>query len=120
MEKSCEVLRRGDAAGFGALMNLSHQSCGTDYEISTPELNTLTAVMNGSGALGARLTGAGFGGCAVALVRDDAIPKCVDNICELYYNDYMGTTHPELVENRDIRNDIFSVKPSEGARITAL
>ena len=120
VEKSCEVLRRGDAAGFGALMNLSHKSCSEDYEISTPELNTLTEIMCESGALGARLTGAGFGGCAVALVRDEVLGKCVDKICELYYNDYMGTMHPELLENRDIRKDIFAVKPSEGARINAL
>ncbi|MFC1538267.1 galactokinase [Candidatus Latescibacterota bacterium] len=120
VERSCEALRQSDAAGFGALMNLSHQSCNKNYEISTPELNTLVSIMSESGALGARLTGAGFGGCAVALVRDDMIQNSMDKIRELYYNTYLGKKHPELVENSEIRNDIFVVKPSNGAQVTAL
>ncbi len=79
-----------------------------------------TAIMNESGALGARLTGAGFGGCAVALVSDDMIQKYMDNVRELYYNGYMKANRPECPECADIDCSLFAVKPSRGAQITAL
>ena len=50
-------------------MNASHESCRDDYGISCPELEELVALARRSGALGARLTGAGFGGCTVNLLR---------------------------------------------------
>ena len=102
-------------------MNASHQSCDRDYEISTPELNTLVSIMSESGALGARLTGAGFGGCAIALVRDDDIQKIIDAIHELYYTTYIGEKHPNLLENLDAEDkNILTVKPAQGAEVTAL
>lgn len=63
------ALRSADADSFGRLMNESHESLRTDYDVSTPELDRLVSLAVGCGALGARLTGAGFGGCIVALVR---------------------------------------------------
>jgi galactokinase len=62
------ALRRSDFAAFGQLMYASHRSLRDDYEVSTPELDAFVARAEQSGALGARLTGAGFGGCAIALV----------------------------------------------------
>ncbi len=62
------ALERGDAAGFGRLMLASHRSLRDDFEVSTPELDRLVELSRGAGALGARLTGAGFGGAIVALV----------------------------------------------------
>ncbi|MFO7958681.1 MAG: galactokinase [Candidatus Brocadiia bacterium] len=62
-------LEQGAVVEFGRLMDESHVSCAEDYEISCPELDELTALMREAGALGARLTGAGFGGFAVALVH---------------------------------------------------
>jgi galactokinase len=53
---------------FGRLMYASHASLRDDYEVSTPELDAFVEVANDTGALGARLTGAGFGGCAIALI----------------------------------------------------
>jgi galactokinase len=121
VEKSCNILKQNDAAGFGKLMNASHVSCDRDYEISTPELTMLVSIMSEGGALGARLTGAGFGGCAIALTSDDNIQKIMDTIHELYYNKFIGEKHPELLENSDIKdNKMFAVKPAQGACVTIL
>jgi len=61
------AMERGDLAAFGGLMRASHASLRDDYEVSSRELDRLVGVAEGSGATGARLTGAGFGGCIVAL-----------------------------------------------------
>jgi len=67
-------LRSGDLAGAGRLMAASHASLATDFEVSTPVLDTLVAELSAvPGVYGARLTGAGFGGCVVALA-DAASP----------------------------------------------
>ena len=63
------ALRAGDAATFGDLMNASHTSLRDDYAVSSPALDAMvTAARAAPGCFGARMTGAGFGGCAVALV----------------------------------------------------
>jgi galactokinase len=63
-----EALERGDLHALGALFAASHASLRDDYEVSTPELDTLVSHLRGTpGVHGARLTGAGFGGCVVAL-----------------------------------------------------
>jgi galactokinase len=66
-----EALRDGDFDEFGRLMYASHASLRDDYEVSTPELDTFVETARQHGARGARLTGAGFGGCAIALVPKD-------------------------------------------------
>ena len=79
------ALAAGDVAGFGKLMNDSHDSLMTDYEVSSDRLDRLVTVARRAGALGARLTGAGFGGCVVMLVeadRADAILKAVLTGCD--------------------------------------
>ena len=63
-----DALRDGDIDALGPLMLASHASSRDDMEVSTPELDTLVECLVDAGALGARLTGAGFGGCVVALV----------------------------------------------------
>jgi galactokinase len=63
------ALERGDAGTVGRLMNESHASLRDDFEVSREELDTIVALAQGhAGCWGARMTGAGFGGCAVALV----------------------------------------------------
>jgi len=75
-----EVLKNGDFDEFGRLMYASHASLRDDYEVSTPELDTFVETAKEHGAKGARLTGAGFGGCAIALVpqaqTDEATEAC--------------------------------------------
>ncbi|HVU18222.1 MAG TPA: galactokinase [Candidatus Didemnitutus sp.] len=71
VERAVTALRAGDAKAFGDLMNASHESLRTDYEVSCAELDEISSLArNQAGCLGARMTGAGFGGCAVALVEE--------------------------------------------------
>jgi galactokinase len=73
------ALPTGDLSVLGPLLLASHASLRDDYEVSTPELDTLVEVLVECGAAGARLTGAGFGGCVVALAQrnhaDDVLAK---------------------------------------------
>ena len=71
VEQAAAALRAADHARFGELMDASHESLRADYEVSCPELDELVALARKHGAAGARLTGAGFGGCIVALSRAD-------------------------------------------------
>ena len=65
-----EALEKGDAATFGRLMDASHVSLRDDYEVSCAELDAMVeAAWSAPGVIGARMTGGGFGGCAVALVE---------------------------------------------------
>ena len=69
-----QALRRGDVETLGSLLNQSHASLRDDFEVSCPELDLLVELARGrDGVLGARLTGAGFGGCTVNLVRGEAL-----------------------------------------------
>jgi galactokinase len=79
-----------DAAAFGELMNASHASLRDDYEVSTPELDRLVALLQQQDAVfGARLTGAGFGGACVALCRPDAI----DDVSAVVLQKYNSPKH---------------------------
>ena len=69
--QGAEALRAGDLAGFGALMSESHRSYAQDFDASVPEIDALVSDTLHLGALGARLTGGGFGGCIVALLATD-------------------------------------------------
>jgi len=71
---AAEALSRSDAESLGRLMDASHRSLATDYEVSTPTLEALIRELGQTeGVLGARVTGAGFGGCVVALTRPGTI-----------------------------------------------
>ena len=121
VEESRQILHDNDPEGFGELMNASHKSCSELYEISTPELDELTRIMRQSGALGARLTGAGFGGCAIALVHDDRCEKIMDNVKKFYYTTYMAEKHPGIVRvTKPDERMMFAVKPAQGAHVTAI
>lgn len=116
VEESVQVMENGDAKSFGILMNRSHKSCDELYGISTPELNTLVGVMRDYGALGARLTGAGFGGCAIGLVRDDDVAKVMNGVREAYYKTYIRSKRPDLMASDEFDDSLlFSVKPADGA-----
>jgi galactokinase len=80
-----QAARTTDAAAFGTLMNASHASLRDDYEVSTPELDQLVALLQAHpGVYGARLTGAGFGGACVALCRADAVQQVADEVLQRY------------------------------------
>ena len=73
-QEAVNALQANDLVGFGQLMNASHQSLKDDYEVTGLELDTLAeTAQQVPGVLGARMTGAGFGGCAIALVQRDAV-----------------------------------------------
>ncbi|CAL7935994.1 unnamed protein product [Xylocopa violacea] len=79
------ALEKGDFKKFGQLMNESHDSLKNDYEVSSIELDTLvTAAREVSGVLGSRLTGAGFGGCTVTLLRKDVTDKAIQHMKAKY------------------------------------
>ena len=84
--EAVEALNNNDFTQFGHLMYASHASLRDDYEVSTPELDTFVETAKHYGATGARLTGAGFGGCAIALVpktRSDEVKRaCKQNFAE--------------------------------------
>jgi len=80
-----KVLQEGDLNRFGELMNASHESLRDDYEVSSKELDVLVEIARQQpGVLGARMTGAGFGGCTVNLVREDTAPAFVQAVQEGY------------------------------------
>ncbi|XP_076289266.1 galactokinase [Lasioglossum baleicum] len=79
------ALENGDFSKFGQLMNESHDSLKNDYEVSSVELDTLvSAAREIEGVLGSRLTGAGFGGCTVSLLKKDVINEVIDHIRAKY------------------------------------
>lgn len=84
--KACEALKNNDMNEFGKLMNESHISLRDDYEVTGTELDTLVeTAWTVPGVLGSRMTGAGFGGCTVSLVKDDSIDEFIRVVGETYY-----------------------------------
>jgi galactokinase len=79
-----DALRRGDVQTFGVLMGASHASLRDDFRVSTPELDRLVEALLDAGAIGARLTGAGFGGCVVALTAPDRRDEVLAGACDRY------------------------------------
>ncbi|MCS4485207.1 galactokinase [Gleimia sp. 6138-11-ORH1] len=69
---------------LGALMNASHESLRVDYEVTCPELDTMVEAARGAGALGARMTGGGFGGSAIALVHTKDVPAVTQAVTEAF------------------------------------
>jgi galactokinase len=83
-----EAMRAGDAAELGRLMNASHDSLRDDFEVSGPGLDAIVDVARDTdGCLGARMTGGGFAGCAVALVETGAAGSFTTNVVERYSYD---------------------------------
>lgn len=82
---------------LGALMTASHASLRDDFAASVPELDALVAAALAAGALGARLTGAGWGGCAVALVPDARLPAFLAAMRAQFYADVVPAALPDLL-----------------------
>lgn len=80
-----EALKKDDIITFGKLMNESHRSLSEDYEVTGEEMDALAeAAWDVEGVIGSRITGAGFGGCTVSLVRDGAVESFKENVGKRY------------------------------------
>jgi galactokinase len=83
--QAAECLNVGDLAKFGVLMAESHASLRDDYEVSCKELDWMVQLANQEdGVMGARMTGGGFGGCTVNLVRSDKVEAFCSRVSEGY------------------------------------
>jgi galactokinase len=102
------ALRTADLVLFGKLMRESHQSLRDDYEVSCGELDLMVRLAEqGDGVYGARMTGGGFGGCTVNLVRTGAVPQFTASIAERYQ------------QLTGLRPEIFVCEPADGAGMVA-
>ena len=83
--RAVEALKNNDVKLFGELMNASHVSLRDDYEVTGIELDTLVEeAWKVDGVIGSRMTGAGFGGCTVSIVKDEAIDTFIDQVGKAY------------------------------------
>lgn len=83
--RAVEALKANDVAEFGKLMNASHVSLRDDYEVTGIELDTLVEeAWRIDGVIGSRMTGAGFGGCTVSIVKDEAIDTFIERVGAVY------------------------------------
>lgn len=83
--RAVEALKANDVAQFGKLMNESHVSLRDDYEVTGKELDTLVEeAWKVEGVIGSRMTGAGFGGCTVSIVKDEAIDGFIERVGAAY------------------------------------
>ena len=97
------LLRAGRPEAIGDALSASHASLRDDYQVSAPELDTAVEAALAAGALGARMTGAGFGGCALALVPADAVAD-------------VGKAVAAAFADRGFREPtVFAVRPADGA-----
>jgi galactokinase len=99
-----ELLRAGDLDRLGPLLAASHASLRDDYEVSSPELDTAVEAAVAAGAVGARMTGAGFGGSAIALVEADLAGRVADRARDAFAAAGFGPPQ------------VTAVVPSDGAR----
>lgn len=103
--KAKAALEAGDLTTFGLLLNASHESLKEDYEVTGVELDTLVAAaQKHPSVLGARMTGAGFGGCAIALVKADD------------WTDFVEKVSVEYLEKIGYATDIYQASIDDGAR----
>lgn len=110
VEAARDAVLMADATAFGDLMNGSHASLRGDFLVSSVELDTLVAQALEGGARGGRLTGAGFGGCIVALADAGSVGDVVESLLE---------RPPPRARGIAPEDRVFVVQPSDGAKVTA-
>lgn len=104
--RAVEALKANDVAEFGRLMNASHVSLRDDYEVTGVELDTLVEeAWKVDGVIGSRMTGAGFGGCTVSIVKDEAIDTFIEKV---------GTAYREKI---GYAADFYVVEIGDGPRL---
>ncbi len=101
------ALEASDIRSFGALMLASHTSLRDDFDVSVPELDEIVNIAMDAGAAGARLTGAGFGGCVVALCEENIIDTVRHLLVTRFYQ-------PRQVTDR-LDDCVFTAHPTAGA-----
>jgi galactokinase len=113
--KTCDALRKGDLKAIGENLYASHASLKDDFEVSCAELDALVDIVSkvkgASGApavVGARLTGAGFGGCAIALVADSAVAAVTEAIASEY---------PRRFPSQKEKVEVWPIRISDGAKL---
>jgi galactokinase len=107
--RAAQSLESGDVAAFGQLMNASHASLRDDFEVSRRELDVMVRVAQEHRAcFGARMTGAGFGGCAVALVNRDGVERFIADVSRAY------------AAETDLIPSIHACAPAAGASVEAI
>jgi N-acetylgalactosamine kinase len=109
VEQAEAALRAGDWLRLSALMDASHASCRDDYAVSSPALEELVGAAKAAGAIGARLTGAGFGGCTINLVPGEDVALFRTKMERSFYQ-----TKPAELRRPD---HCFVVTPSAGASV---
>ncbi len=104
--QAVRVLQEGDLHSFGALLNQSHDSLRDDYAVSCSEVDRLVDIARSvDGTMGSRITGGGFGGCTVNIVKESALEHFQKVVLE------------EYARHTEITADIYIVKAEDGARI---
>lgn len=97
------LLSKGNMEAFGHLLNSSHQSLKDLYEVSCNELNVMVEAFQNNGALGARMVGAGFGGCVLALVKTQDYDEIIESVSDIY------------AEKTNLKGDFYKIKSYSGA-----
>ncbi len=88
VKEAIEVLQKGNLIRFGELMNESHRSLKEDYEVTGREMDILAEEgQKLSGVLGSRITGGGFGGCTVSLVKEENVPGFIEKLGMIYHDE---------------------------------
>ena len=106
--KAVDALKAGNLEEFGKLMNASHVSLRDDYEVTGIELDTLVEnSWEQEGFIGSRMTGAGFGGCTVSIVKTDCVDKFIENVGKAY------------LEKIGYAADFYVVEIGDGGRVLA-
>jgi galactokinase len=104
--ESVDAMESGDAALLGELLNAAHKSISEDYDVSSNELNAIVEIAQAQpGCFGARMTGAGFGGCAVALVDKSHLDEFLVEVVE------------EYKERTGLDSEVYSSSASEGTNL---
>jgi galactokinase len=109
VEQARQAMCHGDLDLFGRLMNESHSSLRDDFEVSHPEVDALVQAFRTAGASGARVTGAGFGGCVVALCRKDEAHRVLEGVEASFY-----AARPARLNFAEY---LLEAEPSRGASI---
>jgi len=101
------ALKAGNFAAFGRLLAASHASLRDQLQVSTPQVDALVEAVVEAGAAGARLTGAGFGGCVLALCKDETVEAVCDELTRRFY--------AERCRETSLDDILFVAEPSAGA-----